>query len=153
MYYSGPEIIAIAIRIEENGYAFYTAATESFYTDSEIRGLFRDLAEKEVQHIAIFEKLADMFESEKFEFQQDEVADYIAYLANHHIFGKPGAGAELARTVKMPKEALDIALQFENESISFYTELEKRTETDAKKLIRKVIEEERDHEAEIKRFL
>ncbi|TSA28071.1 MAG: hypothetical protein D4R67_04700 [Bacteroidetes bacterium] len=153
MYYSGQEIIEIAVRIEENGYAFYTAAAEALKTDTDIKALLLDLAEKEVMHIAIFQKLAEKFEAEKFEFNQDEADDYINYLADRHIFGKAGAGTELAKTVKTPKEALGIAFKFENDSVDFYTELEKRTESNAKRLIHQVIEEEKEHAAEIKRFM
>ena len=68
MYYSGLEIIEIAIRIEENGYEFYNAAAEKSKGSPDLKGLFSDLAEKELIHIAIFQKLADSFEGEKFEF-------------------------------------------------------------------------------------
>lgn len=153
MYYSGQEIIEIAVRIEENGYEFYTSASKAISDDNDIKGLLLDLAEKELMHIAIFRKMADRFEAEKFEFNADEASDYIIYLADQHIFGKTGAGAELAKTVRIPKEALEIAFKFENDSVTFYTELEKRTERDAKRLIRQVIEEEMEHAEEIKRFM
>ena len=153
MYFSGEEIIEIAVRIEENGYAFYTDAAEALKTDTDIKSLLLDLAEKELLHIAIFQKMAQKFEAEKFEFNADEASDYINYLAGQHIFGKVGAGVELAKTVKTPKEALEIGLKFENDSVIFYTELEKRTESEAKRLIRQVIEEEKEHAAEIEEFL
>ena len=153
MYYSGEEIIEIAVRIEENGYAFYTAAAEAINKENEIKGLLLDLAEKELHHIAIFKNLAKRFEAEKFEFNMDEAEDYINYLAGQHIFGKAGAGVEIAKTVKSPKEALEVALKFENDSVTFYTELEKRTESDAKKLLLQVIEEEKEHAREIEGFI
>jgi rubrerythrin len=59
MYYSGLEIIEIAVRIEENGEEFYTAAAKIFKEMTDVKGLFLDLAEKELTHIAIFQKLAD----------------------------------------------------------------------------------------------
>ena len=153
MYYSGEEIIEIAVRIEENGYAFYTTAAETIKKDNDIKGLLLDLAEKELHHITIFQNLAKKFEAEKFEFNLDEAADYINYLASQHIFGKAGAGVEIAKTVKSPKEALEVALKFENDSVTFYTELEKRTESDAKKLLHQVIEEEKEHAREIEGFI
>lgn len=153
MYYSGNEIIEIAVRIEENGHAFYTAAADRIGESNDIKSLFLDLAEKEVMHIAVFQKLASRFESEKFEFNADESADYISHLADSHIFGKPGAGEKLAEILKTPKEALEIAFKFENDSVAFYQELFKRTETDAKKLISQIIEEEKEHAADIKRFM
>ena len=153
MYYSGLEIIEIAIRIEENGYEFYNAAAEKSKGSPDLKGLFSDLAEKELIHIAIFQKLADSFEGEKFEFDKDEASDYIGHLAESHIFGKKDAGAELAKTILIPKQALEIAFKFENDSVVFYEELLKRTESDAKKLIRQIIEEEKEHATEISQYM
>jgi rubrerythrin len=153
MYYSGLEIIEIAVRIEENGYDFYTAAAEMSKGSNDLKGLFFDLADKELTHIAIFQKLADTFEAEKFEFDKDEASDYIGHLADSHLFGKKDSGVELAKTVTSPQQALEIAFKFENDSVEFYQELLKRTESDAKKLILQVIEEEKEHAAEIKKFL
>ena len=62
MYYSGQEIVEIAVRIEENGNEFYTAAAEMIKESNDIKGLFIDLAEKEILHISIFQKLAEKFE-------------------------------------------------------------------------------------------
>ena len=153
MYYSGLEIIEIAIRIEENGEEFYKAAAEMIKESTDVKGLFLDLAEKEITHIAIFQKLADKFEAETFEFNKEEASDYIGHLADTHIFGKKDAGAELAKTISTPKQALSIAYQFENESVAFYEELFKKASSDAKKLILKIIEEEKEHAAEIKLFM
>ena len=52
MYYTGNEIVEIAVRIEENGYAFYTNAAEMVGKENDIKSLFIDLAEKEVLHMA-----------------------------------------------------------------------------------------------------
>jgi rubrerythrin len=153
MYYTGQEIIEIAVRIEENGFAFYTTAAQILKGPNDIKNLFLDLAEKEVHHTNVFQKLAEKFEGEKFEFNKDESSDYIAFLADSHLFGKKDAGAEMAKTIKTPKEALEIAFKFENDSVAFYEALFKRTESDAKKLILKIINEEKSHAAEIKRFM
>ena len=153
MYYSGLEIIEIAIRIEENGQEFYTAAAKMIKESTDVKGLFYDLAEKELTHIAIFQKLADKFEPESFEFSKDEASDYIGHLADTHIFGRKDSGTELAKTISTPQQALEIAYKFENDSVVFYEELLKRTSSDAKKLIFRIIEEEKEHAAEIKRFM
>lgn len=153
MYYSGLEIIEIAVRIEENGQEFYTAAAEMIKENKDIKGLFYDLAEKELTHIAIFQKMADKFEAETFEFNKDESSDYIGHLADTHIFGRKDAGTALAKTVSTAKQALEIAYKFENDSVVFYEELLKRTSSDAKKLISRIIEEEKEHAAEIKQFM
>jgi rubrerythrin len=153
MYYSGLEIIEIAIRIEENGYVFYTAAAEMINESNDNKALFLDLAEKEMIHIAIFQKLASKFEAEEFEFNMEDESGYINHLADTHIFGKVDAGINLAKTISTPKEALGIALKFEEESVAFYTELYKRAHSDAKGLIQQIIDEEMEHAAEIRQFI
>jgi len=153
MYYSGQEIVEIAVRIEENGYAFYIAAAEMIREPTDAKNLFIDLAEKETMHISVFRKLLEKYEPEDYEPATEDASAYIQNLADGHIFGKPDAGINLAKTVRNPREALAIALRFENDSVAFYTELEKRAKTDSKKIIRQIIEEEKEHAAEIKRFL
>lgn len=153
MYYSGQEIIEIALRIEENGNAFYNAAAEMLKEHTDTKSLFLDLAEKEILHIAIFQKLAAKFDSEDFDFNQDDASAYINHLADQHIFGKPDSGKELAKSITTPRQALEIAFKFENDSVSFYTELEKKARSDSKKLVHQIILEEMEHAADIKRFL
>ena len=153
MYYSGQEIVEIAVRIEENGNEFYTAAAEMIKESNDIKGLFIDLAEKEILHNSIFQKLAEKFDAESFDFGAQDATDYINHLASSHIFGKPDSGKTLAKTLKTPKEGLEIAYKFENDSVAFYTELLKYTRSDSKKLVQEIIEEEMEHAAEIKRFL
>ena len=153
MYYSGQEIVDIAVRIEENGNEFYTAAAEMIKEGNDIKGLFFDLAEKEILHISIFQKLAAKFDSESFDFGAEDASDYINHLAESHIFGKPDSGKILAKTLKTPKEGLEIAFKFENDSVTFYTELLKYTRSDSKRLVQQIIEEEREHAAEIQKFL
>jgi rubrerythrin len=153
MYYSGQEIIEIAVRIEENGNEFYTNAAEMVKETNDTKSLFLDLAEKEVMHIAIFQKLADKFDAESFDFQGGDASDYINHLAESHIFGKPDSGKTLAQTVKTPIEALEIAYKFENDSVAFYTELLKYSRSDSKKLVQQIIDEEKEHAAEIRQFM
>ena len=153
MYYSGQEIVDIAVRIEENGNEFYTAAADMISESNDIKGLFYDLAEKEILHISIFQKLAEKFDEDGFDFGEQDASDYISHLAESHIFGKPDTGKNLAMTIKTPKEGLEIAFKFENDSVDFYTELLKHARSDSKKLVQQIIDEEKEHAAEIKKFL
>ena len=153
MYYSGQEIIEIAVRIEENGNEFYANAAEMATGTNDTKSLFLDLAEKEVLHIAIFQKLADKFDAESFDFQGGDSSDYVKHLAESHIFGKPDSGKTLAKKVKTPKEALEIAYKFENDSVAFYSELIKYARSDSKRLVQQIIEEEKEHAAEILQFM
>ncbi len=153
MYYTGQEIIDIAIRIEENGHEFYTLGAKAISGNEPIRKLFTELAAKEISHIAAFQNIASHFEPESFEFNQEEEADYMNHLADTHIFQKKDSGAEKAKKINSAKQALEIAYQFELESVDFYTELLKKTKKDAVKLIQQIIEEEKEHAAEIKSYM
>jgi rubrerythrin len=153
MYYSGQEIIDIAVRIEENGNEFYNSAADMISESNDIKSLFLDLAEKEILHISIFQKLADKFDAESFDFQDADASDYVSHLAESHIFGKPDSGKELGRKVTSPKAALEIAFKFENDSVAFYTELLKYARSDSKRLVQQIIDEEKEHAAEIKQFM
>ncbi|MCX6280856.1 MAG: ferritin family protein [Bacteroidetes bacterium] len=153
MYYSGKEIVEIAVRIEENGYAFYIAAAEMIRESNDIKNLFIDLAEQETMHTASFQKMFDKFEPEDYEQDDESFSAYIMNLADKHIFGKPEVGASLAKTLKTPKEALEMAFKFENDSVAFYKELYNKAKSDSKTLIKKIIAEEEAHAARIKRFL
>jgi rubrerythrin len=153
MYYSGQEIVEIAVRIEENGNEFYNAAAAMISDSNDIKGLFIDLAEKEIMHIAIFQKLAEKFDADTFDFASQDASDYINHLAESHIFGRPDAGRKVAESIKTPQEGLEIAYKFENDSVAFYTELLKFTRSDSKKLVQQIIDEEKEHAADIKKFL
>lgn len=153
MYYSGQEIVEIAVRIEENGNEFYTAAAEMVGENNDTKGLFLDLAEKEVMHISVFQKLAEKFDAESFDFQTEDASAYINHLAESHIFGKPEAGKELAKIITTPKQALETAFKFENDSVAFYTEMLKFARSDSKRLVQQIIDEEKEHAEEIRKFL
>jgi rubrerythrin len=153
MYYSGQEIYEIAVRIEENGQDFYSRAAEMIREHNDTKALFLDLAEKEVLHVAIFQKLFDKFQPEDFEFPTEDASGYMTHLAESHIFGKPDSGAKMARTITNPQQALEIALKFENDSVSFYTELLKSTKSDSRRLVQQIINEEKEHAAEIESFM
>ena len=84
MYYSGQEIVEIAIRLEENGYAFYIAAAEMIREPNDTKNLFLDLAEKETMHIAVFQKLLEKYEPEDYELGQEDATAYIQNLADGH---------------------------------------------------------------------
>lgn len=153
MYYSAQEIVNIAVRIEENGNEFYTLAAKMIPVNNDLKGLFTDLAEKEVMHIAVFQKLAEKFDADSFDFEQPDDSEYVGHIADSHIFGKPEAGKKLAATLQTPREALQIAYKFENDSVSFYTELLKYTRSDSKAIVQQIIDEEKEHAGEISRFL
>ena len=108
MYYSGQEIVEIAVRIEENGNEFYTAAAEMIEESTDIKGLFFDLAEKEILHISIFQKLAEKFDAESFKKllnskrdKGDEMRDFVLKeLARFHAILTVEQRQDLAKIIE-----------------------------------------------------
>lgn len=152
MYYSGLEIIEMALRVEENGYKFYTEA-QKITDDLEIKALFLNLAAMEVNHVSAFKKMLENYEPENFEFNKDESEEYINFLADSHIFSKKNAGIDKLNSLKSGKDALEMAFKFEIDSIAFYKEISGYAQKEALPVIERLIEEEKQHAKAIKKLM
>jgi len=115
------DVFAMAVRIEENGNAFYSGAAERT-KNPEVKKLFEDLALMEASHITIFRGLRSRLP----ETASDTVWDpeglaesYLEASADSHVFTVQAATDRL-KAVKTPVEALDLALQFEKDSLAFF---------------------------------
>jgi len=153
MYYSGHEIIQIALRVEENGHTFYTEGAKKITDNENVKTLFLDLAKKEIKHIQVFKKLDEHFQEESPTIDMNGTDEYMQHVADSHIFQKKDSGNEMASQIISAKQALEIAFKFENESVEFYTQMLSRVHAKSKPLIEMIIVEEEQHAAEIKRFL
>ncbi|MCX5873989.1 MAG: ferritin family protein [Deltaproteobacteria bacterium] len=116
------DVFAMAIRIKENGKAFYQSATKKIGEDPVLKKLFEDLAGLE-------ESQAECFKSLRSEipvyFPEEEVWDpeglaksYLEAAADTEVF-TPDVAAERLKNVKTPVEALEIAIEFEKDSVHF----------------------------------
>lgn len=116
------DVFAMAVRIEENGEAFYSGAAAKA-EDPDVKKLFEDLAAMEAGHIKVFEALRSAlpgsFPADAV-WDQDGVAEsYLQTTANTHIFTVESTTERLAQ-VKTPMQALEMALQFEKDSVAFF---------------------------------
>jgi rubrerythrin len=139
------EVIQFAIRIEENGEAFYRQMAEKIKT-KDIKDLFNRLANEEVSHRDIFQHMVSKIE--QYEPMETYPGEYFAYLrayADGHVFTKEKKGQLMARKIKTAKEALEFAIRAEIDSILYYMEAKNLVPEDQKGIIDKVIEEERKH--------
>jgi rubrerythrin len=116
------DVFAMAVRIEENGQAFYSGAAAKA-NDKRTKDLFASLADMEAGHVAVFRKLRSELPGS---FPTDAVWDpeglaqsYLQAAADTHIFTKESAEARL-KQVNSPIDVFDIALQFEKDSVAFF---------------------------------
>ncbi|MCP4146225.1 MAG: ferritin family protein [bacterium] len=139
------EIVGYAIYIEKNGYEFYTESAKKL-NDPKVLELFNYLAEQETRHEYKFKELQTKSGTYKaIESYPGEYSDYmedylksIAPKSNESIQG-------LLEKVTTSEEAIDMALQFEKDSVVFYTTLKKLIKKEDWDLLDNIIEEEVNH--------
>ena len=97
--FQASEIVDMAVRIERNGYAFYSGILEKT-SDAKLRGIFDDLAKQEMHHIDDFRRLLEGVKRyEPAEEYVGEHQDYLGALADAHVFVNEGVGARVAEIV------------------------------------------------------
>jgi rubrerythrin len=116
------DVFTMAVRIEENGKTFYTGVAES-NDDPHIKKLFEDLAAMEDGHIAQFKalrsKLAGSFPADAVWDPEGLAEAYLQSTADTHVFTLEAASERL-KQVTSAQQALDVALQFEKDSVAFF---------------------------------
>lgn len=143
--FSGSEIVELGIQIEINGRDFYDVLS-TLSKDAKARELFSFLKGEEEKHIATFKKLLGSVR--KYEPVDSYPGEYIAYmksLSGEHVFTKKNKGSQIARAVKTDKEAIDLGIGFEKDSIIFYEGIKKSVESYDIKVVEDLIRQEQDH--------
>lgn len=118
--FAGSEIVELGIQIEVNGHAFYRSLAGQT-KNKKAKDVFEFLADEEERHIAVFKNLLSSVE--KFAPQEVYPGEYIAYmraLASGHVFTRKGQGAKTAKDAKNDKDAVELGIGFEKDSIIFY---------------------------------
>lgn len=144
--FSIQEIVEIAIEIEKNGFAFYRSLRESAKT-SHLRDLFSYLAEEEKKHITRFQEIMDSVGSYQISeiYYATQYMGYMKELADGRVFKSDISASEIAERAKTPREAVDIAIGFEKESVLFLHEMWHLVSETDRKTVQKLLDEERDH--------
>ena len=104
------------------------------------------MAKEEEKHIAVFRGILN--KTEQYEPVQSYPGEYMAYmnaLASSHVFTQEDKGKSIARSVKTDREAVDLALGFEKESIIFYEGMKNMVPAYEQKIIDELIIQEQGH--------
>lgn len=138
------EIFQFAIKIEENGEKYYRTMAQKF-DDPEVKDLFSALADEEVKHKAVYEKMVSGIEKyEPFESYPEEYFSYLRAYVDNHIFTPKKLDKEMAQ-INDAASALKFAIDRELDSILYYEEVKKLVPEKERSLIDNIIEEERRH--------
>ncbi len=155
--FNAEEIFAMGVRIEENGRTFYLATARNS-SNSVIKDLFTSLADWETRHVELFEKMkkdlpSDLKNVELYD-PENSVHLYLKAAADSHIFIKNSDIEKLALSCSTPAQALELALQFEKDSVVFYSSMKEIVRDDlGREHLDKLIREELNHLGQLTREL
>jgi len=140
------EIIEIAIEIEKNGETFYNMLAESAET-AILKDLFKYLSAEEKKHKLKFQEILKSIG----DYQVSEIyyaTEYMGYmkaLADNRVFRQDISPSDLAKNIKNPMDAIDVAIGFEKDSIIFLYETRDMFEDFEKEAIQMLLKEEKGH--------
>lgn len=143
--FNGEEIIRLAVEIENQGQKFYEIAAAKV-DDPEVKAIFEFLAKEESQHIVDFKSLGEKLPGDftPNESYVGEYGDYIKALIDNHIFNHNNID-KFVNNITVAREALAVAFRFEKDSILIFQELYNVVDENGKKIIGKLIEQEKQH--------
>ena len=143
--FSPAELYNIAIAVERRGAAFYDTLARSSQSDA-VKKAFLALAAMEHQHIQTFQKLlAGAPRSAGEGADAEEYGAYFKALVDSSVFNDDLATSELVTRIDTDKEAVEVGIGAEKDSILFYEQLKDIVTGDAAGDIGRVISEEKDH--------
>ncbi|HEX04528.1 MAG TPA: Rubrerythrin [Bacteroidetes bacterium] len=143
------EILEIAVKIEENGVAFYHKAAE-LAEDPTVKKLFSDLSAWEKTHVRQFSELHEKYYSMKEDtelFNPDsEATRYLKAIADGKIFVIDDMDNEINSVSDDAVAVMKIAIQREKDTILFYSAiLDGLYDTFPKDDLKTIIDEEYSH--------
>ncbi len=140
------DIVEMAMELEKSGEIFYGAVAEK--ADSpEVQTLFKDLAEQEKQHYAAFEKMSGTIwdRSTTPEEEWDQYLMYLQATIQSAFFEGSDKALALAEQVTDEKEALQMAIDFEKETMFFFYDLRDKVSNVDQATVEGIIAEEKTH--------
>ncbi len=143
--FKGSEIVEVGIRIEKNGLEFYRSLADSSQNER-VRESCQYLAAEEKKHVEDFENLLPSLS--KYippESYPGEYEAYVKTLAEEHVFTDDSVVRDMIRKAPSDKEAIQIAIGFEKDSILFFGEMRKFVPDKDQKVIEELIRQEREH--------
>ncbi len=142
------DIAKTARSMEVQGYQFYinlAAAVE----EEKTKTLAMRLAEEEKEHIKVFDKIISAYSGDE-KFDQG-TSDYMASIGMGGIFPEPDQIKKMAGEIQSLRDVLAIGIQAEKDAILLYHELLERTGSEqSRKMIYKILEEEKMHLVELR---
>ena len=145
VFFSGSELLEIAIGIERNGAAFYQALADKTENKA-VKDTYHYLSVEEKKHMVTFQGMSDSLGQVKPpETYTEEYMLYLKSLVDSVVFTNVTEAQQKAGKISDEIEALDTGIQAEKDSILFYTELQNLVREVDRRVVLKVLDEEKNH--------
>ena len=145
VFFSGSELLEIAIGIERNGMEFYQALADKT-GKRDVKDIYIYLAGEEKKHLDTFQGMSDSLGQVKPpETYTEEYMLYLKSLVESAIFSNVTEAQQKAAKLANEIEALDTGIQAEKDSILFYTELQNLVRERDRKVVLNIVDEEKKH--------
>jgi rubrerythrin len=145
MFFSGKELLDIAVKIEKSGAAFYETMVGCARSKT-AKTAFKYLADQERQHIKAYHSmLKAVVDAPPPESYTEEYDEYLKSLVKSAVFSDEAAACTMAENASSDAEGIDFGIRAEKDSILFYTELQDLVRRSDAKIVGNIIEEERSH--------
>jgi rubrerythrin len=145
IFFSGSELLEIAMGIERNGMAFYRALADKT-GNRDVKDIYNHLAGEEKKHLDTFQGMSDSLgQTKPPETYTEEYMLYLKSLVDSAVFSNVTEAQQKASKVFNEIEALDTGIQAEKDSILFYTELQNLVRERDRKVVLNILAEEKKH--------
>ena len=144
--FQAADIVELAMQVEKSGETFYRAVADKVQSTAS-RELFKYLAGQEVIHYQVFSKLSQTVQDNPF-MTDEEWALYMDYLngtVQSAFFEGPDKALALAETVTDERQAINMAIGFEKETLLFFYDLRDRIPDKDRPFVEKIVDEEKSH--------
>jgi rubrerythrin len=135
----------MAIQTEQNGTVFYKTVAESAASES-VRQFAQFMAEEEARHEETFRHmLANVRDRRQPEAYPGELANYVQVLLENKVLPDGAAARTCALNCQTDTDAIDLAIQFEKDTILFMYEMRELIPESERGAVDQMIAEEKRH--------
>lgn len=145
IFFSGSELLEIALGIERNGAVFYQALADRT-GNKDVKAIYGYLAGEEKKHLNTFQGMLNSVGRYKPpESYAEEYMLYLRALIDSAVFPDDKVAKEMASKASSEAEALHIGIIAEKDSILFYSEMRNLVRESDRHTIDAIIGEEKAH--------
>ena len=140
--FSVSDIIEVAVKIEQAGKKFYSSLAIQEVNEP-VRDLFIHLANEEENHVKSFEYLTYVLKDEGLSTCSADYLEYLDAVIKAHIFFNQDP--DNLERIESVREALEMAIRFERDSILVFNELMSLVGKKGKEALQNLIFQEQVH--------